>query len=184
METIIYQKTFGSSLNYEHHYSSEEILGYIYAVLYSTIYRTRYAEFLRGDFPHIPFPVSGEDFEALSQLGWGLIKAHLLTELPRKGFAIYQGKGSHTVDTVRYLPSEKSLAINGTQFFGPVPEQIWNLRIGGYQVLDKFLKSRKGRSLSLDEINHVSVMADSLAFTIEQMAKIDKVYKAAFVERG
>ena len=65
-----------------------------------------------------------------------------------------------------------------------MPEAVWNFHIGGYQVLDKYLKSRKGRTLTLDEINHVGAIADSLAFTIEQMEKIDKAYKAAFVERG
>ena len=61
---------------------------------------------------------------------------------------------------------------------------MWDFHIGGYQVLDKYLKSRKGRALSLEEINHVGAIADSLAFTIEQMAKIDEAYKVAFAERG
>jgi hypothetical protein len=74
--------------------------------------------------------------------------------------------------------------INKTQFFKPVPQDVWDFHIGGYQVLDKYLKSRKGRALSLDEINHVSAIADCLAFTIEQMAKIDDAYRAAFAERG
>ena len=65
-----------------------------------------------------------------------------------------------------------------------MPEDVWNFYIGGYQVLDKYLKSRKGRKLSLDEITHVSAVADSLAFTIAQMAKIDTAYKAAFPDRG
>jgi hypothetical protein len=61
-----------------------------------------------------------------------------------------------------------------------VPQDVWQFHIGGYQVLDKYLKSRKGRVLSLDEINHVGAIADSLAFTIEQMTAIDAAYKAAF----
>jgi hypothetical protein len=76
------------------------------------------------------------------------------------------------------------VAINKTQFFKPVPQAVWGFHIGGYQVLDKYLKSRKGRMLSLDEINHIGAIADSLAFTIEQMAKIDQAYRAAFAERG
>jgi hypothetical protein len=83
-----------------------------------------------------------------------------------------------------YSPEEQAISINKTQFFKPVPQAVWEFHIGGYQVLDKYLKSRKGRVLSLDEINHVGAIADSLAFTIEQMAKIDEAYKAAFVERG
>lgn len=169
---------------YEHHYTPEEILGYIYAVLYSPTYRARYAEFLRIDFPRVPFPESADDFEKLSKLGWALVQAHLLRELPRRGSASYQGNGDHTVEAVRYSSEDQAIAINKTQFFRPVPQEVWDFHIGGYQVLDKYLKSRKGRVLSLDEINHVAAVADSLAFTIEQTAKIDEAYKAAFAQRG
>ena len=61
-----------------------------------------------------------------------------------------------------------------------MPLDVWSFHIGGYQVLDKYLKSRKGRVLSLDEINHVGAITDSLAFTIEQMARIDEAYRATF----
>ncbi|MGA8499247.1 MAG: type ISP restriction/modification enzyme, partial [Xanthobacteraceae bacterium] len=171
-------------IRYDHHFTPEEIFGYIYAILYAPSYRTQYAEFLRSDFPRVPFPESAEDFEILSRLGWALVQAHLLHDLPRKGLAAYQGKGDHGVETVRYSPGEHTLAINKTQFFKTVPQAVWGFHIGGYQVLDKYLKSRKGRALSLDEINHVGAIADSLSFTIEQMAKIDKAYQAAFVNRG
>lgn len=169
---------------YEPHYTPEEILGYIYAVLHALTYRTRYAEFLRIDFPRVPFPESADDFEKLSKLGWALVQAHLLRELPRKKLATYFGKGDHAVEAVRYSPQEQAVWINKTQFFKSVPQAVWEFRIGGYQVLDKYLKSRKGRVLSLDEINHVGTVADSLAFTIEQMEKIDKAYQQAFPDRG
>ena len=169
---------------YEHHYTPEEILGYIYAILHAPTYRNRYAEFLRIDFPRVPFPELADDFEKLSKLGWALVQAHLLHELPRKKLADYFGKGDHTVESVRYSAQEKSIWINKTQSFKPVPQDVWDFHIGGYQVLDKYLKSRKGRALSLDEINHVAAIADSLAFTIEQMAKIDEAYQTAFAERG
>jgi len=169
---------------YDHHYTPEEILGYIYAVLHVPSYRGRYAEFLRIDFPRIPFPKKANDFDRLSELGWELVQAHLLRELPRKGLAKYHGKGDHTVEGARYVPKEAATWINETQCFKPVPEDVWNFHIGGYQVLDKYLKSRKGRKLSLDELNHIGAVADSLAFTIEQMAKIDKAYRAAFPDLG
>jgi hypothetical protein len=165
---------------YEHHYTPEEILGYIYAVLHAPIYRARYAEFLRIDFPRVPFPESADDFEALSVLGWALVQAHLLREYPRRALGGYRGRGDHRVEWVRYAPAEQAVAINKTQSFGPVPQALWDFRIGGYQVLDKYLKSRKGRALSLDEIRQVGAIADSLAFTIEQMARIDEAYRAAF----
>jgi hypothetical protein len=165
---------------YEHHYTPEEIMGYIYAVLHAPAYRARYTEFLRIDFPRVPFPEAAEDFEALSGLGWALVQAHLLRELPRPGLATYHGKGDHAVEAVRYSPQEHAVWINKTQCFKPVPQAVWEFHIGGYQVLDKYLKSRKGRKLSLDEINHVGAVADSLAFTVAQMAKIDAAYRAAF----
>lgn len=169
---------------YDHHYTPEEILGYIYAVLYAPTYRGRYAEFLRIDFPRVPFPEMAGDFERLSLLGWALVQAHLLREFPRRGLAAYHGKGDHAVEAVRYSPEEQSVAINKTQKFKPVPQAVWDFHIGGYQVLDKYLKSRKGRTLSLDEINHVAAVADTLAFTIDQMARIDEAYMAAFSEGG
>jgi len=169
---------------YDHHYTPEEILGYIYAVLHAPTYRTRYAEFLRIDFPRIPFPESADDFEALSRLGWALVQAHLLREVPRKGLAKYHGKGDNSVEAVKYAEAEQAVSINKTQSFRPVPPEVWNFHIGGYQVLDKYLKSRKGRTLSLDEIDHVAAVADSLAFTVAQMARIDKAYRAAFPDRG
>ncbi|MEQ1888311.1 MAG: type ISP restriction/modification enzyme, partial [Alphaproteobacteria bacterium] len=165
---------------YDHHYTPEEILGYIYAVLHAPIYRTCYAEFLRIDFPRIPFPEKKTQFDRLSDLGWELVQAHLLRELPRRDLAAYPVRGDHTVEAVRYSPEEAAIYINKTQCFKPVPQAVWDFHIGGYQVISKYLKSRKGRTLSLDEINHVSAIADSLAFTIEQMTRIDTAYRAAF----
>ena len=165
---------------YERHYTPEEILGYIYAVLHAPTYRTRYADFLRIDFPRVPFPELADGFENLSGLGWALVQAHLLRELPRNGLAAYHGRGDHTVESVRYSPAEQAIAINKAQSFKPVPQAVWDFHIGGYQVLDKYLKSRKGRVLSLDEIDHIGAVADSLAFTIAQMTKIDEAYRAAF----
>jgi predicted helicase len=169
---------------YDHHYTPEETLGYIYAVLYAPIFRARYAEFLRIDFPRIPFPEKIEDFETLSELGWELVQAHLLKEYPDTGLAKYHGKGDDTVEAVRHSEAEQAIWINKTQCFKPVPQDVWNFHIGGYQVLDKYLKYRKGRQLSLDEINHIAAVADSVAFTITQMAKIDVAYKNAFPDRG
>lgn len=168
---------------YNHHYSPEEILGYIYAVLHAPTYRSTYAEFLRIDFPRIPFPESAGDFDALSALGWALAQAHLLKKLPRRGLADFKSKGDRTVEKPRYSEVEEAVFINAGQCFKPVPKEVWEFRIGGYQVIDKYLKSRKGRTLTLDEINHVAAVADSLAFTIDQMGKIDAAYRAAFPDK-
>jgi hypothetical protein len=146
--------------------------------------RARYYDFLRQDFPRIPFPKKAFDFESLSELGWELVQAHLLKEYPNAGLAKLDGKGDETVETWGYSEVEKAIKINKTQCFKPVPEDVWKFHIGGYQVLEKYLKSRKGQQLSLDEIKHVGAVADSLAFTITQMAKIDKAYKKAFPDCG
>jgi predicted helicase len=165
---------------YDHHYSPEEILGCIYAILNSSTYRQRYAAFLRIDFPRIPFPEQAEDFERLSKLGWALVQAHLLRELPRSKLADYHGRGDNVVEQISWSAEDSRISINAKQSFAPVPEAVWNFHIGGYQVLDKYLKSRKGRTLSLDEINHVARIADALAFTIDQMEKIDAAYVESF----
>ncbi len=165
-------------------FSSEEILGYVYSILYSSTYRSRFAEYLRFDFPRIPLPRKGENFGCLSRLGWALVQAHLLRGLSHSGLADYHGKGDHRIEAVRYSAVENAIYINKTQHFKPVPQAVWDFHIGGYQVLDKYLKSRRGRALSLDEIEHVGKVADSLAFTIDQMAAIDEAYKAAFEIRG
>ncbi len=169
---------------YDHHYSPEQILGYIYAVLHAPAYRTRYAEFLRIDFPRIPFAGNRNDFETLSDLGWKLIQVHLLREAPGFKLGGYHGKGGHVVESVRYSELEQVVWINKDQCFKPIPQNVWDFHIGGYRVLEKYLKSRKGRTLSLDEIDHVAAIADALAFTIEQMARIDTAYRAAFPGGG
>ena len=169
---------------YDHHYTPEEILGYIYAVLHAPGYRSRYAEILRIDFPRIPFAEAKTDFDALAKLGSALVGAHLLRLALPRNLAVYHGKGNHQIEAMRYSPQEQAIWINKTQNFSPVPEDVWNFHIGGYQVLDKYLKSRKARTLSLDEIDHVSAVAGVLAFTIAQMAMIDTAYLAAFHGRG
>lgn len=171
---------------YGHHFSPEEIVGYIYSILHSPTYRRRYAEFLKSDFPRIPLVETKAQFDVLSDLGWDLVQAHLLRDVPatKPRLGVYHGKGDHMVEAIRYSPDEQAIWINKTQHFGPVPQSVWDFRIGGYQVLDKYLKSRKGRTLSLDEQTHIGDVAESLAFTISQMARIDEAYCEAFPEHG
>ena len=183
---------------YDHHYSPEEILGYIYAVLHAPAYRKKYAEFLRLDFPRIPFAEEAEHFEALSQLGWALVRAHLMRDLPRTGFGELQGRGDCMVEHVRRSEEDRRVSINEAQGFAPVPEDVWNFHIGGYRVLDKYLKSRKGRKhfspqgrdagrpypLTLDEVTHIGRICDALSFTVRRMEEIDTAYAQAFPDRG
>ena len=161
-------------------YTPEQILGCIYAILHAPAYRARYADFLRTDFPRIPFPKRAEDFETLAAFGWDFMQAHLMKAVPRRKLGAYRGKGDNVVGKPRYSPAERAVWINDANHFTNVPEAVWDFTIGGYQVIDKYLKSRKARSLSLDEIENVENIVNILDFTIEQMAKIDAAYGAAF----
>lgn len=166
--------------HYDHHFTPEEIMGCIYAILHAPTFRDRYREFLRIDFPRIPFPEAGGDFEALSALGWDLVQKHLLKDVPALGLGRYEGKGDNEVEKPRYVEAEQAVYINKAQRFAPVPQEIWDFHIGGYQVLSKYLKDRKGRTLTLDEIGNVENVAKVLAYTITAMRKIDDAYNRAF----
>ena len=165
------------------YFTPEQVFGYIYAILHAPTYRTRYAEFLRGDFPRIPLAPTRAAFESLATLGWDLAQKHLLKLVPANPVS-YKGKGDNTVEKPRYAETEQAVYINATQSFAPVPEPVWNFHIGGYQVIDKYLKSRKGRTLTLDEVTTVEQIVTVLAFTITQMQAIDTIYKSAFPTAG
>ena len=157
---------------YKRHYGPEEILGYLYAVFHSPTYRGKYLEFLKNDFPRVPFVTRRKTFETLSALGWELIQAHLLKSLPQEP-VIDVTSGDFIVERPRYDARSERLHINKQQHFSSVPCDVWEFHIDGYQVLDKYLKSRKGRTLSLDEIETVQAIVNVLRFTIDQMQRID-----------
>lgn len=155
-------------------YAPEEILGYIYAVLHSPRYRARYADFLKADFPRIPFVPDRKAFEKLTALGWSLVQAHLLKDVPTTP-KVTIAKGSDLVEKPIYDAATQKLFFNAAQYFAPVPPEVWDFHIGGYQVLEKYLKSRKGRTLSLDEKETIIGTIQALAFTLQQMAAIDDI---------
>ncbi|MCF3947234.1 hypothetical protein L2A60_11165 [Acidiphilium iwatense] len=161
-------------------FTPEQIFGYVYAILHAPSYRARYAEFLRIDFPRIPLTEHRADFERLADLGWSLAQIHLMKTLPRSTLGRYRGKGDNSVEKPRYAEAEPAVYINAAQKFAPIPPEIWAFQIGGYQVLDKYLKSRKGRVLTLDEVTQVERIAAALEATIAAMAAINVTYRAAF----
>lgn len=162
---------------YNYHPSPETILGYIYGVLYSNHYRTKYLDHLKMDFPRIPFTESREKFESLSKLGWELTQVHLMNEIPFSTIGELKGDGDYEVAKLKYDEIEEKLYINASQYFEKVSIDIWEFCIGGYQVLDKYLKYRKGRKLDYKtEILHLTNVIRVLDFTIKQMKKIDKLY--------
>lgn len=165
---------------YNHFYSPEEIIGYVYAILHSPKYRSKYAEFLKIDFPRIPFTDDKKIFKQLSNLGAELINVHLLQDSELDdSLGEFIGKGNSIVEKPVFAMEKKTgkLYINKTQYFNNVPQDVYEFYIGGYQVIDKYLKDRKGRALSYEEITNAEKTINALAFTIKQMAKIDKYTK-------
>jgi predicted helicase len=156
----------------------EEIFYFIYAVLYSPTYRKRYEEFLKIDFPRIPLPSDHEAFEELSKIGKELVELHLLKhkELEKTEVGFPKG-GSNKVEKVSYAEEGQKVFINKEQYFEGITKEVWEYRIGAYQVMEKYLKDRKGRKLSLDEINHYMKVAKAIRLTIEFQESIDDVYR-------
>jgi predicted helicase len=156
----------------------EEIFKYIYAILYSPAYRKRYQEFLKIDFPRIPLPSNLEVFQKLSSLGKELVELHLLRHSSLDKTEIGFPKGdTNNVEKVFYDEKTNRVYINKEQYFERIPEEVWEYQIGAYQVMEKYLKDRKGRKLSLEEINHYMKVEKALRLTIELQTKIDEVYR-------
>ena len=152
----------------------EEIFYYIYAVLYSPTYRQRYQEFLKIDFPRIPLPTDNKAFKSLSNLGKELVELHLLKHPCLSETEIgFPQVGSDTVEKVRYDEEAQRVYINKDQYFEGISKEVWEYRIGAYLVMEKYLKDRKGRKLSPDEINHYMKIAKAIRLTIELQQEID-----------
>jgi len=155
----------------------EQIFYYIYAVLYSNIYREKYAEFLKIDFPRIPFTSNYDLFIELGKLGQELADIHLMkSDQLNNTFSRFEISGNNAVKKVEYKEDEKHVSINDTQYFSNIDKNIWEYQIGGYQVMHKWLKDRKGRALTLEDIQLYIKIAKALQLTIEYQKKIDKLY--------
>ena len=154
--------------------SPEEILEYIYAVLYSPSYRTKFEEFLKIDFPRIPYPKSAEQFHKLAEKGKELQQLHLMESPLLNDLTItYPVGGTDRVEKTVY--SAGSIFINSNQYFGNVPEIAWNFYVGGYQPAQKWLKDRKGQILSSEDIEHYQKIIVVLTETNKIMKEIDKL---------
>lgn len=152
----------------------EDIFDYIYAVLHSPSYREKYKEFLKIDFPRVPYPQDTESFQALVALGGELRALHLLESPKLKNFiTTFPVSGSDTVEAKYPKYKDGNVYINDTQYFGGVPEIAWNFYIGGYQPAQKWLKDRQGRKLPNTDIEHYQKMIVVLVQTWGIMKKID-----------
>lgn len=149
----------------------EKILAYIYAVLHSPSYRERYKEFLKVDFPRIPLPKTAEEFNRLTAIGQQLIDLHLMNNAQSwKCTTTFPEIGSQQVDFQEWKDGQ--VWINDKQYFGNVPKSVWEFYIGGYQPAQKWLKDRKRRTLSFDEIKHYLHIIHALEETMRLMKEI------------
>ena len=152
-----------------------DILDYIYAVLHSPNYREKYKEFLKIDFPRVPFPAKQEKFWQLAKLGGELRKIHLLESPKVEEYVTqYPVDGDNTVSKPSYKNGK--VYINESQYFKDVPEVAWNFYIGGYQPAQKWLKDRNGRKLDFEEILHYQKIIVALSETDRIMKEIDLVF--------
>ena len=164
----------------------EDIFHHAYAVFHSRGYRSRYAEFLKIDFPRLPLPSNLELFRNLARFGGELVSLHLM-ESPKLAYFItsYVGPDDPKIARVGWsdnavwldaVATKKGQSLTpGTIGFRGVPEDVWNFHIGGYQVCHKWLKDRKGRTLSKDDIDHYQRIVIALNETIRIMGEIDEV---------
>ncbi|MCL1893361.1 MAG: N-6 DNA methylase [Holophagaceae bacterium] len=155
-----------------------DLLDYIYAMLHSPNYREKYKEFLKIDFPRVPYPTDAIEFRRLARLGEELRLLHLM-EHPalNKLITKYPISGSDIVEKLRWEPNKDGSVgkvwINDTQYFDKVPLIAWEFYVGGYQPAQKWLKDRKGRKLTFEDINHYQRIIVALNNTDEIMAMID-----------
>ena len=157
--------------------SPEDILDYIYAVLYSPVYREKYKEFLKIDFPRVPYPKNKEQFDKLVSFGGELRKLHLLESSRLNQFiTTYSESGDDVIEKKYPVYKDEKVYINDVQYFGSVPLIAWDFYIGGYQPAQKWLKDRRERKLSNEDIEHYQKMIIVLMETDRIMKEIDKFF--------
>lgn len=164
-------------------FGPEDVFDYLYAVFHSPAYRSRYAEFLKSDFPRLPLTSQPDLFRALCALGRELVGLHLM-EKKEPATVTYPAAlpkldpAKDTVEGVRYAEptgnDQGRVYINKAQYFDGVRPEVWAFQVGGYQVCQKWLKDRKGRMLTFDDIKHYQGVVAALGETIRLMAAIDE----------
>ena len=163
------KKTFGP----------EDIFNFSYAIFHSVSYRGRYVEFLKLDFPRVPIPDDASLFRKLCVYGSKLVALHTMKAEGDSSIG-FDVPGNNTVEQISFVPPNKETGIragrvhiNSEQFFEGISSAVWQMCIGGYQVCEKWLKDRKGRTLTHDDIEHYQRTVSALAETRSLMAQID-----------
>jgi predicted helicase len=160
-------------------FGPEDVFFYAYAVFHSPTYRQRYVEFLKGDFARLPLTGNKGLFAALVGLGAELVFLHLMESSRLENFITrFPIPGPQVVEGVRYEDSPRRVYINSEQYFEGIPPDVWAFTIGGYQVCHKWLKDRKGRTLTFEDLHHYQRIVVALAETIRLMGEIDAAIDA------
>jgi len=160
----------------EETFGPEDTFNYAYAVFHSPTYRSRYAEFLKIDFPRLPLTSDKELFKALAEKGAELVSLHLMESAVLNNLVTkYPVTGSNVVEKVACKEATGRAYINKEQYFEGVTPEVWNFHIGGYQVCQKWLKDRRGRTLTYDDLTHYQKVVVALKETIRLMEEIDNL---------
>lgn len=183
IETILNQTFTNEEEEIKNTFVPLDLLDYIYAILHSPYYRERYKEFLKIDFPQIPYPKNKETFWQLVELGGEIRRMHLLESSKVEEYITGYPKDGNNQITRKIakkdweLTDEKTgkIWINDEQYFENIPILAWEFYIGGYQPAQKWLKDRKGRELSFDDILHYQKIIVALTETDRLMKEIDKI---------
>ena len=159
-----------------------DLIDYIYAVLHSTTYRDTYHDFLQNDFPTIPYPTSADYFFRMAELGKTLRELHQLKGITQKDFIttypVAAQKDNNITRIRKFEETSEGVGrvwINKEQYFDGVPTEAWNMIIAGYQPLDKWLKDRKDKHLTGDELLHYQKIVVALDKTIRTQERIDEI---------
>lgn len=150
-----------------------DIMGYTYSFLYSNKYRKEYAEFLKINYPRIPYPNELELFDALADIGKQLIDLHLLRFNVELAQVKYHGAGNGIIDNPKF--SQERVYINKSDYFDGISEYFWDKMVGGYAPLQKWLKLRKGKVMTSKDIETYRKIAYSLEKTDQLMNEIDRI---------
>lgn len=159
-------------------FDAEDVMGFIYAILHSTGYRSRYADFLMTDYPIIPIPRDGDLFVKLGELGERLLALHVMT-ISAEFSPRFDVDGTGRVDGVEFREhhggDSGDVWINRAQYFENVPEAVWNFTVGGYHPARQWLLDRVGRQVGIEEVAQYQRICGLLGETQEIMAKVDDV---------
>ena len=162
---------------YKTELTPEQILGYIYAILYCPNYREKYNEFLKSDYPKIPFVETLPNFLTLAKLGNDLIEAHLLDnkfiESIKQNYPKFDiiGEGSFEITKIDFI--ENKVWINKNQYFSNISQSVWNFKIGTFFPIQKYLKDRKGEKIGLENLTEIENQIIAISFTIEKMNELE-----------